>query len=495
MNDRYRLLAESSPSGIYLVQENLLRYVNPAMARMFGYDVEEVVNRLGPLDLVHPDDRSLVLENIRRRIEGDMEETRYECRGLRKDGSAFPVEAYGRRIEHDGKPGIVGTLVDNADRRRAQDELRASEQRFRDYSEIVSDWFWESGPDHRFSRISGKPPDRAISERFIGSYRWELAADREDEPEKWRAHLAILDAHRPFRGFKYRIARPDGSALYMSVSGKPLFDADGKFLGFRGTAADVTAEVRAEQAEQALREAHLALAHANRVLTIGQLTASIAHELRQPLGAVLNDGKASLNWLALHPPEVEEAKLCLEEVIKDVNRASDVIDRIHRLVKKDMLRMEKLDINGAILEVISLIRSEMIKNGVTVGTDLAESLPCIQGDRVQLQQVILNLLINAIQAMGDLAEGQRELHVSTAPIESEGVRVVVRDSGPGLPEAALERAFETFYTTKSNGLGMGLSICRSIVEAHGGRLWATANVPIGAVFQFTIPVILPAPAR
>jgi PAS domain S-box-containing protein len=210
MNDRYRLLAESSPSGIYLVQENLLRYVNPAMARMFGYDVEEVVNRLGPLDLVHPDDRSLVLENIRRRIEGDMEETRYECRGLRKDGSAFPVEAYGRRIEHDGKPGIVGTLVDNADRRRAQDELRASEQRFRDYSEIVSDWFWESGPDHRFSRISGKPPDRAISERFIGSYRWELAADREDEPEKWRAHLAILDAHRPFRGFKYRIARPDG---------------------------------------------------------------------------------------------------------------------------------------------------------------------------------------------------------------------------------------------------------------------------------------------
>ena len=213
MDDRYRLLAESSPSGIYLMQENVIRYANPAMARMFGYAVEEVVDRLGPLDLVYPDDRPLVLENIRRRIEGDMDEIRYECRGLRKDGSAFPVEAYGRRIEHNGKAGIVGTLVDNTDRRRAQDELRVSEQRFRDYSEIVSDWFWETGPDHRFSRISGKPPDWGISDRFIGSYRWDLAADYEEEPEKWRAHLAVLNAHQPYRGFKYRIARPDGTAL------------------------------------------------------------------------------------------------------------------------------------------------------------------------------------------------------------------------------------------------------------------------------------------
>jgi signal transduction histidine kinase len=194
-----------------------------------------------------------------------------------------------------------------------------------------------------------------------------------------------------------------------------------------------------------------------------------------------------LNWLALHPPEVEEAKLCLEEVIKDVNRASDVIDRIHRLVKKDTLRMEKLDINGAILEVISLIHSEVIKNGVTVGTELAEILPCIQGDRVQLQQVILNLLINAIQAMGDLAEGQRELHVSTALIKSEGVRVAVRDTGPGLRPQDLERLFVPFYTAKPNGMGMGLSICRSIIEEHGGRLWATRHEPRGALFQFTIP--------
>jgi C4-dicarboxylate-specific signal transduction histidine kinase len=251
-------------------------------------------------------------------------------------------------------------------------------------------------------------------------------------------------------------------------------------------AAQAAIALEITRRERQYREVQNELAHANRVLTMGQLTASIAHELRQPLGAALNDGKASLNWLTRHPPEVEEAKLCLEEVIKDVNRASDVIDRIHRLVKKDTLRMEKLDINGAILEVISLIHSELIKNRVTVGTELAE-LPCIQGDRVQLQQVILNLLMNAIQAMGDLAEGQRELQVSTALIESEGVRVAVRDTGPGLRPQDLERLFVPFYTTEPYGMGMGLSICRSIIEDHGGRLWATRHEPRGALFLFTIP--------
>jgi PAS domain S-box-containing protein len=493
MNDRYRILAESSPSGIFLVQENLLRYVNPAMARMFGYDVEEVVDRLGPLDLVYPDDRPLVLDNIRRRLEGDIEEIRYECRGLRKDGSAFPVEAYGRRIELDGKPGIVGTLVDNTDRRRAQDELRASEQRFRDYSEIVSDWFWESGPDHRFSRISGKPPDWGISARFIGSYRWDLAADRDDEPEKWRAHLAILDAHQPFRGFKYRIARPDGSALYMAASGKPLFDAEGQFLGYRGTAADVTAEVRAEQAERALGEAQLALAHANRVETMGQFAASIAHEVNQPIAAAILGAETAQRWLAHQPPDLERAGRAIANSVKDTKRAADIIDRIRALVKKAPERKDDLKINEAISEVIELTRGEIFKNSVALRTKLAEALPLIQGDRVQLQQVMLNLIVNAVEAMSQTREGRRELLISSQS-EADCILVAVRDSGPGLPEAALARAFEAFYTTKSNGLGMGLSICRSIVEAHGGRLWATANVPIGAVFQFTIPVILPVAA-
>jgi C4-dicarboxylate-specific signal transduction histidine kinase len=407
---------------------------------------------------------------------------------LRKDGSTFPVEAHGRRIEHDGRPSIVGTLVDNTDHRRAQDELRASEQRFRDYSEIVSDWFWESGPDHRFSRISGKPPDWAISGRFIGSYRWDLAADCEDEPEKWRTHLAVLEAHQPFRGFKYRIARPDGSPLHMSASGKPSFDADGRFLGYRGTAADVTAEVRAEQAERALGEAQLALAHANRVETLGQFAASIAHEVSQPIAAAIVGAETAQRWLARQPPDLARAGVTIDRCLRDTRRAADIIGRIRAMVKKAPERKEDLKVNEAISEVIELARAEIFKHGVELRTTLAETLPIIQCDRVQLQQVVLNLITNAVEAMSQMPEGRREMAISSQS-ETGCVLVAVRDSGPGLTEPALERAFDAFYTTKSSGLGMGLSICRSIVEAHGGRLWATANMPKGAVFQFTVPVI------
>jgi C4-dicarboxylate-specific signal transduction histidine kinase len=178
-------------------------------------------------------------------------------------------------------------------------------------------------------------------------------------------------------------------------------------------------------------------------------------------------------------------------MINDVMRASDVIDRIHNLVKKHAPQMEKLDINGAILEVFGLIQSEVVKNGVTARMELAEPLPHIQGDRVQLQQVMLNLMINSIQAMSDLAGEERELHVTTALIASEGVRVAVRDSGPGFSAEKLQRLFAPFYTTKPNGMGMGLSICRSIIEDHGGRLWASRIDPQGALFQFTIPVTQP----
>src|SRR5712691_12627053 len=166
-------MVESSVSGIYFFPEDLFRYVNPALARMFGYAVEDVVNRLGPRDLVHPDDLPIVLENIRRRIQGDIEAIRYECLGLRKDGSVFPVEIHGRGIEHGGRIAIMGTVVDNTNRCRVEDELRASEHRFREFAEIASDWFWETGPDHRFSRAAGKPPDWGISGKFIGSTRWE----------------------------------------------------------------------------------------------------------------------------------------------------------------------------------------------------------------------------------------------------------------------------------------------------------------------------------
>jgi PAS domain S-box-containing protein len=242
-----------------------------------------------------------------------------------------------------------------------------------------------------------------------------------------------------------------------------------------------------KRAEEALRQVQMELAHANRFATMGQLTASIAHEIKQPIAAAITNAQAALRWLSGQRPDLEEARQALARIVKDGNRAADVIGRIRDLIKKAPPRKDRLDINEAIGGVLELTRSEALKNGISVQTDLADGLPRIAGDRVQLQQVILNLIINAIEAMSCVGDGSRELHISTRKAEPGRVLVGVRDSGPGLGSTSLERLFANFYTTKPGGLGMGLSICRSIIQTHGGRLWAQANVPRGATFEFTVP--------
>jgi C4-dicarboxylate-specific signal transduction histidine kinase len=258
---------------------------------------------------------------------------------------------------------------------------------------------------------------------------------------------------------------------------------------------DLTERKQAEEnlraSERRYREAQMALAHANRVTTMGQLTASIAHEVNQPIAAAVTNAHAALRWLGGHPPALQEVRQSLDAIIKDGNRAGDVIGRIRALIKKAPPRHDQVDINEAILEVIEVTRSELLRNGISRQTKLAKNLPLIRGDRIELQQVILNLIMNAVEAMSEISNGPREasrdLLISAAEDESSGVLVAVQDSGPGLSRENLERLFDPFYTTKPGGMGMGLSICRSIIEAHEGRLWASANEPRGAVFQFTLP--------
>jgi signal transduction histidine kinase len=260
---------------------------------------------------------------------------------------------------------------------------------------------------------------------------------------------------------------------------------------FTDFAAQATIAMESIRRERQYREVQSELAHANRVETIGQLTASIAHEINQPIATVRNNARAALNFLGSNPPDLSEVKEALDCIVADADRAGDIVDRIGSLIKKAPPRKEVVDLNAAILEVTDLTHGEAVKTGVTVSTQLAGELPHIQGDRVQLQQVVLNLMINSIQAMSDLARGERELHITTEMIASEGVRVAVRDTGPGFSAASLQRLFAPFYTTKPNGMGMGLSICQAIIEDHGGRLWASRTDPQGALFQFTIPLTQP----
>ena len=245
-------------------------------------------------------------------------------------------------------------------------------------------------------------------------------------------------------------------------------------------------EAEARESERRYREVQLELAHANRVATMGQLTASITHEVNQPITAAVTYALAARRWLSAEPPNFHEVDDALSLIVKEGNRAGEVVGRIRALIKKAPARKDAVEINDAILEVIALTRTEAANNSVSVRTQLAEGLPRVQGDRVQLQQVLLNLIINAIEAMRDVCEAERELLISTRN-EPDGVSVEVRDSGPGFAPAALERVFEAFYTTKPSGLGLGLSICRSIIEAHNGQLWASPNVPRGAIFGFIAP--------
>jgi signal transduction histidine kinase len=251
-------------------------------------------------------------------------------------------------------------------------------------------------------------------------------------------------------------------------------------------AAEAAIALEITRRERQLREVQMELAHANRVATMGQVSASIAHELRQPMTAARTEAGAALRLLDKAPPDLAEVKDALAGIVSATDRAGDVVNRIGALMRKAPPRKEVLDLNEAILEVITLTHSEAIKTGVTVRAELAPCLPRIHADRVQLQQVMLNLIVNGIQAINDVADGQRDVLIDTEGTK-DGVRVGVQDTGSGLSPERLEHLFEPFYTTKPNGMGMGLSICRSIIEAHGGRIWATGHASQGAIFQFTIP--------
>jgi PAS domain S-box-containing protein len=466
-------------------------YCSEEMFRIYGLDPQvDLPTRKNFRQRVHPEDRNRTDERFVR-VVNEKVDSFDEYRVLLPDGTVKHVTSSGHPVL-DGNGefiAFIGTATDVTERKRAEEALRESEVKIRRLvdSNIIGIFIWDF--DGRILEAN----DEFL--RMVGYDREDLLAEsiwwKDLTPPDWRdrnnARIEQQKVGGRFEPFEKEFTRKEGSRVPILIGGATFEKGGNQGVAF---VLDLTGrkqvEAEARENERRYREAQLELAHANRVATMGQLTSSIAHEVNQPITAAVTYALAARRFLGAEPPDLHEVDDALSLIIKEGNRAGEVVGRIRALVKKVPVRKDAVEINDAILEVIALTRAEAANNGVSVRTELAVALPCVQGDRVQLQQVILNLIINAIEAMRGVGEEERELLISTRN-EPDGVSVDLRDSGPGFTPAVLDRAFEAFYTTKPGGLGLGLSICRSIVEAHNGRLWATPNMPRGAIFRFIAP--------
>jgi len=489
---RIRRLVDSNIIGIFNSDiEGQIIEANDAFLHMVGYDREDLAaGRVNRTELTPPEWRERDARTVAEvKATGTVQP--FEKEYFRKDGSRAPV-LIGVTAFDEKRDQVIGFVLDLTERKRAEAELRESEQNYRMLFESIDEGFCtievlfdqnENPVDYRFLQISPSFERQTGIKNASGRRMREIAPQHEEHWFEIYGRIALTGEPMRFENEAKQFGR------WYDVYAFRVEDPKRRRVGilFKDITERKRAEAEARDSERRYREMQADLAHANRVAAMGQLTASITHEIRQPLAAVKMSGNAALRWLAKDPPEIDETKQAIENIVKDADRAADVISRIHGLVRKAGPSKDALDINAAILEVIDLIRAEANKVGVRIQLQLADSLPRIQGDRVQLQQVMINLIINAIQAMTDV-EGLREAHISTDYNGTKEVRVAVRDSGPGLSAQKLPHLFEPFYTTKPDGMGMGLSISRSIIEDHGGRLWASDHELGGAIFQFTIPV-------
>jgi C4-dicarboxylate-specific signal transduction histidine kinase len=337
-------------------------------------------------------------------------------------------------------------------------------------------WSDESYRIWDFDPLLGLPSREAMWDRIHPDDRGR-AHKIAGESLQWKEDIAIA----------LRLLLPSGTIKYLKLEAHHVFSPLGALVEVVSTQVDVTERKGAGNEQEGLRQLNADFAHLNRLRIMGELTASLAHEITQPIAAARNNAQAALNFLDKEPPDLGEVREALAGILDDANRAANIIDRIRDQVKKAPARKERFDLNLAINEVIALSKSAIAKNTVSLQVDFERGLLLVTGDRVQLQQVALNLILNALDAMSSVEAGRRQLTVSTEKLRTDDVLVTVRDSGPGIERNSRERVFDAFYTSKPNGMGVGLSICRFIINAHGGRLWTDANGAQGAAFHFTIP--------
>ena len=409
----------------------------------------------------------------------------FETRHRRKDGAAFPVEIRTGTFEQGGKLFYLALARDITERKLADEELRASEARFRTLRGV------RGGRLHAARRGRNRHRREPPGVREPGLFPEELIGmkpadfDAALDPEALQRVSERIGAG-DIVTVETRHRRKDGSVFPVELRLRQVLQGGRRYT--ISLARDITERKHAEEERERLHRLETELARVSRLTTLGELTTSIAHEVSQPLGAMVASAGACARWLAADPPAMAEARAALDNIVADGKRAREVIARIRALTKRQVPRKDRLDINHQVREVVALTDHELRNHDIVLRTELDGTLPPVVGDRVQLQQVLLNLIVNAVEAMSTVHDRSRELTIVSRQDGSNAVLVEVRDSGIGLDAQRAEQVFEAFYTTKAEGIGIGLSISRSIIEAHGGRLWASANAPHGAVFRFSLPV-------
>ena len=484
---KVRRLVDANIIGVFIGDLNgRILEANDAFLRIVGYDCEDVTaGRINWKDLTPQDWRERDAQWIEEK-ERTAVRLPIEKEYLRKDGSQVPVLVGAATFE--GANQGVAFVLDLTERKKAEERLRLSEGRLAEaqrlshtgvaaYNETTI--LYGSEETYHiwgFDPAQGIPSREAVNQRIHPGDRDRVLGEVQRAVSERRDY-----------SIGYRIALPDGTIKHLESIGRPRFSASGELVEIVVTHLDVTERKLAEEERERLRQLESDLAHMNRVSMMGELAASLAHEITQPIATARNNARAALNFLDKQPADLGEVREALGCVVGDADRAGVIVDRMRDHIKKAPPRKHRFDLNQAINEVIVLARSAIAENGVSVQTRLSEGLTPVEGDRVQLQQVILNLVLNAAEAMSTVDREARQLLIITEEGGANGVLVAVRDSGPGIDPEHIERVFDAFYTTKPSGVGMGLSICRSIIEAHSGRLWADANEPGGAAFQFTLP--------
>ena len=487
---RYRLLIETASDAVISADDSgTITFANPATMRIFGYPPNDLIGKT--LTVLMPEFlRSAYQDGLRRYSSTGKPQLNWrgvELVGLRKDGQEFPISVSLGELSRDGHRVFTAFVRDISEQKLAEESLRRTHSYLAQAESLagIGTFAWE---------VPGRRPLYLSEEWYrvydfdpkLGLPSWEQYLQRV-HPDDRAALKAASDraiAEKSDYDIEFRIVVSGGAIKFLHAVGEPVFGPTRELQQFVGVVMDVTESRRAEEERERLRRAQAELTYVNRVSTMGELTASLAHEIKQPIGAAVTNAEACFRLLDRDQPDILEAREAALEMVKDARRAADIIDRVRLLYQKGSSHLDAVDVNEVIQEMVMMLQNEANRHSVAIGTDFGRALPRVMADRVQLQQVLMNLILNSIEAMRGTSG---ELDIKSQLADDGQLLISITDTGVGLPTENTEQIFNPFFTTKPQGTGLGLAITRSIVEAHGGRIWAAANSDRGATFRFTLP--------